>query len=322
MTRLPIFLAAIAASAMAVSAAVDAAEPTDFTFQLKDEGGADRIRADFRRAGTDHDQWNSTFRASDLTGLDRATLTAQRQAPLQFALVRDAGRLDCSGTGGNGAATGRCRFTADQAFLDYLRASGVASVSGEDAYAMTAIGVRRDLVEAIGRANYPAPSANDLVALAALGVDRGYIEQMASAGYRPDRINTLIEFKALGVTPEYVAGFQRLGIGRPAASELVQFKALGIDSAYVDSLRGVGYGGLPSSKLVEFKALGVDAAYIDSLRRAGYTDLRPDTLVEFRALGVTADYIADVERAGYGKVEPRKLIEMRALGIGLGTKKR
>jgi len=287
MMRFPIFLAAIAASTLTVTATVDAAAPTEFSFHVRDEGDGAKIRADFRRLDREHSQWNSSFRLADLAGLERSQLLAAGQAPVQFAIVRDAGRLDCAGTGGSGSATGRCRFTADKTFVEYLRTSGVTSLSGEDAYAMTAVGVRRDLVAAIRQANYPAPSAENLIALSALGADREYIDDMSGAGYRPESIERLIEFKALGITPEYIAGMQRIGFGRASGSQLVQFKALGIDAPYVESLRRAGYGNLP-----------------------------PHTLVEFRALGITESYIDEVRKAGYGLVEPGKLVQMKALGIG------
>ena len=285
--RFPIFLAAIAASTIAVTATVDAAEPTEFNFRLTDEGDGASIRADFRRVDREHSQWNSTFRLADLAGLDQSQLRAAGQAPVQFALVRDAGRLDCAGTGGSGSATGRCRFTANQAFVDYLRTSGITRLSGEDAYAMMAVGVRRDLVSAIRQAAYPAPSAENLIALSALGADREYIGDMSAAGYRPESIERLIEFKALGITPEYIAAMQR-----------------------------IGFGGATGGQLVQFKALGIDANYIESLRRAGYGNLSPSTLVEFKALGITENYIDEVRKAGYGLVEPSKLVQMKALGIG------
>jgi hypothetical protein len=287
MMRFPIFLAAIAASTIAVTTTVDAAEPTEFNFRLTEEGDGANIRADFRRVDREHSQWNSTFRLADLAGLERSQLRAAGQSPVQFAVVRDAGRLDCAGTGASGKATGRCRFTADQAFVDYLRTSGVTRLSGEDAYAMTAVGVRRDLVTAIRQASYPAPSAENLIALSALGADREYIDDMSGAGYRPESIERLIEFRALGITPDYIAGMKRIGFGQATGSQLVQFKALGID-----------------------------AEYIESVRRAGYTNLPPSTLVEFKALGITESYIDEVRKAGYGRIEPSKLVQMKALGIG------
>ena len=286
MTRFPILLAAIAASTIAVTATVDAAQPTEFNFRIQDEGDGANIRADFRRLDRHDSQWNSSIRLADLAGLERSQLLGAGQTPLQFAFVRDAGRLDCAGTGGNGSASGRCQFTADQAFVDYLRASGVTALSGEDAYTMTAIGVRRDLVAAIRQANYPAPSAENLIALSALGADRNYIDQMSGAGYRPESIERLIEFKALGITPEYIAGMQSIGFGRSTAGELVQFKALGIDAPYIESLRRAGYGDLPANTLVEFKALGITESYIDEVRKAGYGQVEPSKLVQMKALGI------------------------------------
>ncbi len=292
MSRFALFLAALAASTLAVTGTVDAAPPSDFDFRLRQDAG-DRIRADFVRIGPGNSQWNSNFRAAELSGLDSSRFNGRVAAPLHFALVRDAGRMDCAGSGRDGSATGRCRFTANQAFLDFLRSSGVESVFGEDAYTMTAVGVRRDLVAAIRHARYPAPSASELVSLAALGVERNYIDRLAAAGYRPDRIDTLIQYKALGITPEYIAGLKRAGFGQASPSQLIQFKALGIDAAYIDGLRAAGYGSLPPGTLVEFKALGVTAEYLAQLRRRGFAP-EPGKIIQMKALGITPDEVGAI----------------------------
>lgn len=289
MNKFAIFLAAVAASSLAVTGTVDAASPSEFDFRLT-AGTDDRIRGDFRRVGGDS-QWNSSFDAADFQGLDRARLAASGRSPVQFALVRDAGRMDCAGTGGQGVATGRCRFTANQAFADYLKSNGVTGLSGDDAYSMTAVGVRRDLIAAIRQANYPAPSGRDLISLAALGVERGYIDRLAAAGYRPDTIDTVIQYKALGITPDYIAGLRQSGFDRISPSELVQFKALGIDSAYIDGLSAAGYAALPAGTLIEFKALGVTAQYLAELRRRGFAPA-PGKIVQMKALGISPDDVA------------------------------
>ena len=292
MSRITIFLAAVAASTLTVTGTVDAAGPSEFDFRLTEQSG-ERIRADFRRVGR-QSEWNSSFAASEFLGLDRSRLAGTQPSPVQFALVRDAGRLDCSGNGGKGVAAGRCRFTSNERFFDYLRSSGVSSLSDDDRYTMTAIGVRRDLVAAIRQANYPAPSASDLISLAALGVERGYIDRLAAAGYRPDRIDTLIQYKALGITPEYIAGLHRAGFAGITASQLVQFKALGIDSAYIESLRAAGYAGLPAGTLVEFKALGVTGQYLADLRRRGFAPA-PGKIIQMKALGITPEEVGAID---------------------------
>lgn len=286
MIKVPLFLAAALASTATVTATVDAAAPTELSFRLTTEGRGDHVRADFRRLDRETNQWNSTFRAGELAGLDLAGLSAPGSRPVQFSLVREAGRVDCAGTGGNGSATGRCRFTPDSAFLADLRSGGISSVSGEDAYAMTAVGVRRSLVGAVRQARYPAPDVDDLIALAALGVDRDYIDQLAAAGYRPDSLDTLVQFKALGITPDYIAAFERMGMGRTSGSALIQFKALGIDADYVESFRRIGYPDLSPSTLVEFKALGVTARYVTELRQSGIA-FSPSKIVQLKALGIS-----------------------------------
>lgn len=291
MARFRHYTTALFGAGLAVTAACAAAAPTEFSFRLEQRQG-DRVKADFRRLDRPNSQWNSTYAASDLPGLDRLRLAAPGNGPLRFAVVRDAGRLDCAGTGGRGAASGRCRYTADKGFADFLRRSGIPALSGEDAYVMTAVGVRRDLVTAIRQAKYPAPDVQELISLAALGVERGYVDRLSAAGYRPASISTLIEFKALGITPDYIGDLNRLGFGRMPASQIVQFKVLGIDRAYIEGLMRAGYGGLAPGTLVEFKALGVTPGFIEQLRARGFGDLTPGKIVQMKALGIKSGDVA------------------------------
>ena len=59
-------------------------------------------------------------------GVGGVLLSWRRRTPLHFAIVREAGRLDCRGSGGGGRARGNCRFTRRSAFTQLLAAMGSA----------------------------------------------------------------------------------------------------------------------------------------------------------------------------------------------------
>jgi hypothetical protein len=287
MIRFPILFAALAASTMAITATVRASDSTDLGFRIEQRNDG-TVQANFRRPGRDDSRWTDQFEVSALAGLDVTKFGAPANGPIQFSVMREAGRLDCAGTGGHGVASGRCRFSEDGAFFADLDRAGVAVHDADDRFTMMAVGVQRDLVSAIRDARYPAPSASDLIAMTALGVDRGYIGSLAGTGYRPRSIDTLVQFKALGVTPDYIANFRRLGFGDLPAEQLIEFRALNITADYVAGFRQVGMGGLSPSALVQFKALGITPAYVAAMRRNG-VDVSPDRLVELKALGFEAD---------------------------------
>src|SRR5438128_1770701 len=128
MNRCLAFLFALCFAAISVSSAC-IAQPSDvIRFTLEAErGDPARIKASFRDEVRDHDQnsWSTDFRPSEFIGLDESGFRGPGSRPLRFALVREAGRLDCSGNGGGSMAIGNCSFTPDAGFTQLLAARGI-----------------------------------------------------------------------------------------------------------------------------------------------------------------------------------------------------
>jgi hypothetical protein len=287
MNRCVAFIFAVLLASITISSAC-VAQPADWIrFTLKSQSGSDRLKASFSRDhdGRDDHQWSTGLRPSELIGLSTGFYTPGSR-PLAFAVVREAGRLDCSGSGGGRYASGNCRFTADPAFTQVLARQGIARPTDEEAFSLMAVSARRELVEAIAAARYPSPSIDDLMALSALGVDGRYIADLARAGYRPQAIDSLIEFKALNITPEWISG-----------------------------LVGIGYANVPADELVQLKALNITADFIAGFDRVGYRHLPVDTLVQFKAVGVTPEFVAAMQQRRAARPSPDELVQMRALGF-------
>lgn len=260
MNRPLALLCALLLAIMSVSSACFAGNSQWLRFTLEpahERGG--EIHADFRssdRPGHDNN-WSTDFPAAELIGLDIPSFHASGSSPLRFALVREAGRLDCTGNGGESYAHGNCQFTADPRFLSLLASHGIAAPSDDNRLALMAVNVRRDLIDAISAAGYPVPRIDDLIALAALNVDGRYIHDLAAAGYRPQRIDTLIQFKAMSISPEWIRGFVHIGYAQLPADQLVQLKALNITPEFISGYEAVGLHHLPVDTLVQLKALDV-----------------------------------------------------------------
>ncbi|HEX6740165.1 MAG TPA: hypothetical protein VF079_00010 [Sphingomicrobium sp.] len=285
MNRCLAFLLAVMFATITVSSACVAAIPSEWiAFDLRPESG-DRIHADFRDQERDRDRssWSTGFRPAELVGLDLGGFRGPGSRPLGFAIMREAGRLDCSGKGGDSHAYGNCHFTADPGFLELLARRGIGTPSREQAFGLMAVNARRDVIEALAAARFPTPTIDDLMGLGALGVDRRYIGELAAAGYRPRAIDTLVQFKALGVTPQWIGGFTRIGYGTIPADELVQLRALGITPDFVAGFNRIGYGRLPVSTLVQLKALGITPEFARSVGPNGRMSV--DDLVEAKLFG-------------------------------------
>lgn len=288
MTRVFALIAALFLAFLSVSSACTAASSDWIHFTLRSNDGRDgSIRTEFRSrsSGRDKNNWSTDFRPSELAGLDLAGFRGAGSRPLRFALIREAGRLDCSGVGGNSRGEGDCNFTPDPGFTQLLLSHGIGRPTREQALGLTAVNVRRELVEALAGARYPTPSIDDLIALSALDVSGSYISEMAAAGYRPRTLDALIQFKALDITPQWIAGFARIGYADLPADELVQLRALGITPAYISGFDRAGYRRLPVDKLVQLKAMDITPEFVRAV--AGDSGALPDVgkLIELKTFG-------------------------------------
>lgn len=291
MTRTLAFLAAILLTTLTVTTSCLANSPEDLRFTLRPSTGrAGDVNLQIRSGReAHHNGMTSSFRASELTGLDQSRLQSGGQ--VQFALVREAGRVDCSGNASEKRAEGRCLFTADQGFGNFLAAKGMQRPNLEQSYDMTLVGVHRDLVSALRAADYPMPSIDDYIALSAVGVTRAYIADLSRAGYRPKEIDDLVEFRAVGVTPEFLGAMARAGYSSLPSEQVVQLAALNIDPQFIRGFERIGYRSLPVDTLVQLKALDITPEYVLMVRNSMMKNASLDQVVQLKAIGFTADQV-------------------------------
>lgn len=285
MNRLLAFFGALLAVSLAITSAclAQSLDPIRFTIEPARDNPA-RFHASFRHQGSggNDNNWSTSFAPSDLMGLGVSSFRDADSRPIHFALVREAGRLDCAGNGGGNFAAGNCRFAADPGFTDLLVRTGIGKPTEQQAFGLMAVNARRELIDAITTAHYPTPRINDLMALAALGVEGRYIADMSRAGYRPRTLQKLVEFKALGITPQWIAGFVRVGYGNVPGDGLVQMRALAITPEYIQGFQRIGYRDLPVSTLVRLKALDITPEFVRSVAAAGEPMPAVNKLVELR----------------------------------------
>lgn len=258
MNRILAFLAALFLAPAGISSICSAAPRDQVHFTIEPGQRGDLVHATFRteRDGRNENSWSTGFAPADLVGLDLVSLRAPGTRALHFTLSREAGRLDCSGEGGNERARGECSFMPDPAFTAMLQQRGIGRPTAEQAFALMSVNARRELIDALAAAHYPKPSINDLIPVAALGVNGRYIGDLAGAGYRPNDLDALVQFKALNITPEFIAGFERIGYRHLPVDELVQLKALGITPQFVQQVSAMDGGRASIDRIVEAKALG------------------------------------------------------------------
>jgi hypothetical protein len=287
MNRYVAFLLALVLASITVSSACVAAPSDWIAFTLQpDRHDGNKLYASFRTDGDRHENnWSSGMAAGDLGGFDLAGFRANGSRPLHFTIVREAGRLDCSGSGGQSHAVGNCSFTADPGFTRLLASRGIGTPTRNQSFGLMAVNARREVIDAVAAAHYPTPSIDDLMGLSALGVNGAYINGMAQAGYRPRSIQSLIEFKALNITPEWIAGFVRVGYGNMPTDDLMQLKALNVTPEFISGYDRLGYRHLPVDQLVQLKALNVTPDFVRSNVAPGAALPPVNDLVEMKIFG-------------------------------------
>ena len=287
MNRFLAMIFAVLCASLSVASACTAQSSDWVYFTLEANRSNGDIRASFREDEQDRnrDTWSTSFAPAQLSGLDVAGFRANGTRPLRFALVREAGRLDCSGQGGGSRASGNCSFTVDPAFARLLESRGIERPTRKESFGLVALDVRGDLVDAIAAARYPTPDVDELMALTAVGVSQNYISELARLGYRPSSIDDLVQFKALNITPDYIAAFSRAGYGNLDPEDLVQLKALNVTPEYIEGFERLGYRGLPVGKLVQLKALDITPEFVRSVETRRGEVPPVDELVERKIFG-------------------------------------
>lgn len=284
MNRCLAFLGALLLAFLSVSSACMAAPSEWVGFTLRADRHGSNVQADFNDRGHDNN-WSSGFKPSELIGFDVNGFYTAGTRPIRFAIVREAGRLDCAGNGGAAYASGNCNFTADPNFTQLLLSRGIGRPNPHQAMGLMSLDVRRDLIETLATAQFPRPTIDDLMALTALGVDRGYINALSRAGYRPQTIQSLTEFKALNIGPDWIGGLVRIGYANVPSSDLVQLKALDVDANFISGFDRLGYRHLPVDQLVQLKALGITPEFARSVVGDGGSPPPVDDLVQMRLFG-------------------------------------
>ena len=139
------FCFALILTSLSIATTGFAAESGPLRFELS-EGGGDRLQLALTHGMSGNDRSSSSFAVGELAGFDRAALRGRDGEPVRFALVREPGRLDCSGRTDKRRAQGTCRFTGDPAFASFLAASGMRRPSEAEWLTLTMVGARRELV--------------------------------------------------------------------------------------------------------------------------------------------------------------------------------
>jgi len=286
-----------------------------------DEKRPDQLYVNITRGK--HHNMGTTMRLSDFALLTRAQIDAATMTPVQFEMRREAGNSVFEGTFRRGKGAGQFTFTPNRAYIDAVRALGVAFDLSDRRH-------RRDQSE-----------EEELFTLALHDVSTSFIKSMQAIGFKTS-LEKYLEMRIFNVTPEYVREMRSLGFSDLDVDDFVASGIHGVTPDYVRKMRAAGWdlsfdelqasrihGATPEfsaemrklgykldfDDLVSFRIHNVTAEFIHELEQLGYSKISADDLVSMRIHNVTPKFIRELKAAGYSKVPVEKLVDMRIHNI-------
>lgn len=328
MTKFLLIASALAASACAAASAHresdsrplgtirwtidDLASRSDGKVQLSFKTGED---------GRNNSNWSSGYTYQELPGLSSTQLAGANQ-PVRFAVTREAGRLDCSGTAGNRQGIGTCAFAANSAFTSRLISGGIGQPTERQSFYLTLADVRSDLIEELGRHGYEKPDVSDLVAMGIHGANASFVREIAGAGYRLGKVDGLVKFRIFKVDAAYIREIAAIGpqFRSLSAEDLVKFRIFKVQPELVRAWTQLGYPALDAQDLVKMQIHGVTPKFVTDMARLGYRNIPADQLVKMRIHGVTPEFVQQLRSEGVTPPSPEQLVRLRLAGYRPGKR--
>jgi hypothetical protein len=306
---------------LAACAPMAAAQAQDIDWSIR-RGGSEadaskvQLTVETRWGANNRSLWSSDTPITELRGLTSAQVIGPRQ-PVRFAIVRDAGRLDCSGVAGNRTGVGECVLSPDAAFASYLQGRGIGRPDSQQTFSLVMSRVGRDLVESMQAIGYARPTIDQLVSMGVHGVSAQFVRGLAQSGYRLGSAQDLVNFKIHGVDIDYIRAMAAISpqLSRLPADKLVSMRIHGAKPEMVRAFVAMGKESPSADGIVAMAIHGVTAAYIGDLAALGYRDLSADELVSMRIHGVSADYVRSLHRNGMTRLSAEQLVRLRISGF-------
>ena len=256
---------------------------------------ADKIQLSFERRSEkgNHQQTSQLYQFSELTGLTREQ--AMRGGPVNFSLVREAGRIDCEGTFQNGKGSGTLRFTANSGFVAAMK------VRGFDFEADSANGNRHDLDERL----FSATTLNVTTALA---------DDLVASGFTNLKVEDLFKATIFKVDSKFMREMKASGFPNLRMEDLVKARIFKIDAEFVSQVTQMGFDKEPFESLVKMQIFKVTPQFITEVRNEGLNNLTVEDVVKLRIFKIDSDFIRQAKADGV-PLEVEKLVQRR-IGVG------
>ena len=235
-------------------------------------------------------QMGQSFQFSDLQGLTREQ--ALSGGPVNFSLVREAGRVDMEGTFQNGKGSGTFRFTGNAGFVsamksrgfDFEQTSNTDDRDSEDRlFAATMLNVTTALADDLNSAGFGKLQVEDLFKAAIFKIDSTFMREMKASGFNLG-MEDLVKARIFKINAEFVRQVAQMGFEKEPFESLVKMQIFKVTPEFITEMRNEGLSNLQVEDLVKLRIFKIDTDFIRQAKADG-TPLEVERLVQ-RKIGV------------------------------------
>jgi hypothetical protein len=249
------------------------------------------INFERRSEGGHRNQTGQNYDFSDLQGLTREQ--AMGSGPVNFSLVREAGRIDCEGSFQNGKGSGTFRFTGNLAFVSAMKSRGFDFEPRADDD-----GFRGE---------------NKLFAATVLNITTALADDLASAGFGKLQTDDLFKAAIFKINSQFMREMKASGFNNLGMEELVKARIFKIDAEFVRQVSQMGFDKEPFESLVKMQIFKVTPEFITEVRNEGLTNVDVEDLVKFRIFKIDGEYIRKAKAEG-APIDVESLVQ-RKIGV-------
>lgn len=247
-----------------------------------------KIHISFERRDKGHRNQNGqSYEFSELQGLTREQ--ALGSGPVNFSLVREAGRIDCEGSFQNGKGSGTFRFTGNAAFVSAMKSRGF---------------------DFEPKADDDFHSENRLFVATVLNITTALADDLASAGFGKLGTEDLFKAAIFKVNSSFAREMKASGFNNLGMEDLVKARIFKIDADFVRQVAQMGFDKEPFESLVKMQIFKVTPEFITEVRNEGLTNLEVEELVKLRIFKIDAEFIRKAKSEGL-PVDVESLVQRR-----------
>ena len=262
----------------------------EWTATVSKDSSKIQLRLEQRSDKSGRHQMGQSFEISDFQGLTREQ--ALNGGPVNFSLVREAGRIDMEGSFQNGKGSGTFRFTGNAGFVSAMKSRGFDfdqtsrnddRDSEDRLFAATVLNVTTALADDLNSAGFGKLQTEDLFKAAIFKIDSNFMREMKASGFNLG-MEDLVKARIFKIDADFVKQVAQMGFEKEPFESLVKMQIFKVTPEFISEMRNEGLNNLQVEDLVKLRIFKIDTEFIRAAKADG-VPMEVEQLVQ-RKIGV------------------------------------